>query len=97
VQAATAGGSIDAGLESGSAGGSLETSGGSIRVRIDPAANLLLQASSSGGSVSTEIPMSSVTRKSRTSLEGTLGKGGEKLVLETSGGSVRIEPLQAPH
>jgi hypothetical protein len=97
VQAATAGGSIDAGLESAnSLGGRLKTSGGSIRLRIDPAANLLLQASSSGGTVSNEVPMASVTRKTRTVLEGTLGKGGAELVLESRGGSVRIEPLEAP-
>lgn len=96
VDAATAGGSIEAGLAPGNAhGGKLATMGGSIRLRVDPAANLAIEASSSGGSVSADVPMSSVARKTRTSLEGTIGKGGERLVLQTSGGSIRIGPLDA--
>lgn len=94
VDAETAGGSIEAGLLPGnSRGGRLATMGGGIRLRLDSAANLVLDASSGGGSVSTDLQLTNVARKSRSSLEGTLGSGGEKLVVETAGGSVRIEGL----
>lgn len=94
VNAHTSGGSIQATLARGnSQGGELETSGGSIRVGLDPAANLNIDASTSGGSVSTDLPVRVQGRISGPSLHGTLGSGGQSLVLRTSGGSIRISSI----
>lgn len=92
VDARTSGGSIEAIFSKGNQGGGvLETSGGSIYARLDPAVNLELDASSSGGGVSSNLPIRQAGWNSRDSLRGTLGSGGNVLRLHTSGGGVRIE------
>ena len=73
--------------------GNLETSGGSIEIAIDPAANLNLDASTSGGSVSSDLPVRVVGTISHTSMHGSIGSGGEELRLHTSGGSIHIRAL----
>jgi hypothetical protein len=92
VQADTSGGGIEASFAPGnSRGGSLETSGGGIRVRLDPASDLSIEAS--GNPVETDLPIQVRGRVSRDRVHGTLGKGGNTLRLETSGGGVHIQPL----
>jgi DUF4097 and DUF4098 domain-containing protein YvlB len=94
VDAHTSGGGITAVLSKKNAhGGVLETSGGSISVAIDPAANLEIDASTSGGSVQTDLPIRVVGTISRHGLRGTMGSGGETLRLRTSGGSIHLRPL----
>jgi DUF4097 and DUF4098 domain-containing protein YvlB len=94
VRAHTSGGSIDAILSKGNAhGGALDTSGGSIYVKVDPAVNLDVDASSSGGSVRSGIPLRGGGSSSWDALRGTLGTGGELLRIHTSGGSVVLQPL----
>ena len=94
VNAHTSGGSIRATFRKGNAhGGLIETSGGSIHIRIDPSVNLELDASTSGGSVHSSIPLREVDTTSRRALRGTLGSGGELLRVHTSGGSVLIDAL----
>ena len=92
VEADTSGGSIETSFAHGnSRGGSLESSGGGITVSIDPAAALSIDAH--GSSVRSELPLTVSGEISRRQLRGDLGKGGEKLRLRTSGGSVRIRSL----
>ena len=92
VEAHTSGGSVHATFARGNTrGGTLETSGGSIRVGLDPSANLDIDASTSGGSVSSALPLQITGRISGSSLHGTLGAGGETLRLHTSGGSIYLE------
>ncbi|HEX6852127.1 MAG TPA: DUF4097 family beta strand repeat-containing protein [Candidatus Polarisedimenticolaceae bacterium] len=94
VDADTSGGSISATFAKGNnRGGRLETSGGSIRVALDPTIDLRIDAEASGGGVSSELELTSTTTKSRSHLSGTFGKGGQVLRVETSGGSISIEPI----
>lgn len=92
VEVKTSGGSIEASFAKGNArGGSLETSGGGIEVAIDP--DLGFEIDAKGNSVKTEVPVRVLGEVSRTSLRGSLGKGGAPLRLHTSGGGVRIRAL----
>jgi DUF4097 and DUF4098 domain-containing protein YvlB len=92
VEAETSGGGIEATFARGNArGGSLETSGGGIRVSVDPEAGLEIDAH--GNSVKTELPLKVLGEISRSSLRGTLGSGGAKLHLRTSGGGVVIQGI----
>jgi DUF4097 and DUF4098 domain-containing protein YvlB len=92
VKADTSGGGIEASFARGnSRGGSLETSGGGIEVKLDPNSDLTIDASGTG--VKTDLPLAVRGEVSRGSLSGTLGKGGNTLRLHTSGGSVRIQSL----
>jgi DUF4097 and DUF4098 domain-containing protein YvlB len=94
LEAKTSGGPIRATYSRGNKhGGELETSGGSIDVAIDSSANLELDASTSGGTVSTDLPIRVVGTISHSSLHGSLGSGGEALRLHTSGGSIHIRAL----
>ena len=95
VEAKTSGGSIHATYSPGNVhGGVLETSGGSIELAIDRSANLNLDASTSGGSVSSEIPVhSTATSFSHSRMQGSIGSGGEELRVHTSGGSIHIRAL----
>jgi len=91
VDADTSGGHVEVGFAKGNAhGGKIESSGGGISVTIDPSVDLAIDASTSGGSVRTEIPVKVVGKVTSSSLRGTLGKGGETLFVHTSGGSVSI-------
>jgi hypothetical protein len=92
VEADTSGGGIEATFARGNArGGSLETSGGGIRVSLDPSIGLRIDAS--GNSVRADLPITVQGAVSRRRLQGTLGSGGELLRLRTSGGGIRIERL----
>lgn len=92
VHAETSGGSVEASFKPGNAhGGVLDSSAGSVRVSLDPAVDLSIDASSSGGSVRSEIPLKGT--QSRSAMKGTLGKGGNLLRVHTSAGSVEIGPL----
>ncbi len=92
VKGDTSGGGIEASFTRGnSSGGSLSTSGGGIKVSIDPGSDLAIEAS--GNAVRTDLPLAVRGEISRGHLSGTLGKGGNLLRLHTSGGSVRIQSL----
>jgi len=92
VDAETSGGGVEAAFTKGNAqGGHLESSAGSVRVSLDPAVDLSIDASSSGGSVRTELPLKGTT--SRSAFKGTLGKGGNLLQVHTSAGTVELSAL----
>ena len=91
VDADTSGGHVEVTFAKGNArGGKIESSGGGISVGIDPNVDLAIDASTSGGSVRTDIPVKIVGKANSSSIRGTLGKGGETLYVHTSGGSVSI-------
>jgi len=91
VDADTSGGHVEVSFAKGNArGGKIESSGGSITVSVDPNVDLSLDASTSGGSVRTDIPVKILGKVKGSSIKGTLGKGGETLYVHTSGGSVTI-------
>lgn len=94
VEARTSGGDVRVVLTRGNAqGGDIETSGGEINLVVDPAVNLDLEASASGGDLTTDLPMTVTTLKSTSSLHASLGSGGKTLRLHTSGGDIRIRAL----
>jgi DUF4097 and DUF4098 domain-containing protein YvlB len=92
VVAETSGGSIDAAFAKGNGrGGSLESSGGGITVALDPEVGLSIDAEADH--VQSDLPLRVQGEISRRSLRGSLGNGGEKLLLRTSGGGIRIQSL----
>ncbi|HZN53711.1 MAG TPA: hypothetical protein VFB67_00185 [Candidatus Polarisedimenticolaceae bacterium] len=97
VDADTSGGHVEVGFAKGNArGGKIESSGGGITVAIDPNVDLVIDASTSGGSVRTDVPVKIVGRVTGSSIQGTIGKGGETLYVHTSGGSVSIGATGGP-
>jgi hypothetical protein len=68
----------------------LSTSGGGVRTELDPSVALTIDASSSGGDVDSDLPVTVQGRVASTSLRGNLNGGGAVLRLRSSGGGVRI-------
>jgi hypothetical protein len=92
VRADSSGGPIRVSFSPGNAsGGTVSTSGGGITVEIDRGANLDIDAHSSGGSVTFDVPVTVQGQVSKTSVKGTLGSGGAMLKLRTSGGGIKIK------
>ncbi|MEO8276211.1 MAG: hypothetical protein ABI639_08315 [Thermoanaerobaculia bacterium] len=91
VDASSSGGAVKVGFAAGNAkGGSLDSSGGGVTAELDPAVGLEIDASSSGGSVSCDLPITTRGRIGRDDLHGTLNGGGARLNLSSSGGGIRI-------
>ncbi|HET6278892.1 MAG TPA: DUF4097 family beta strand repeat-containing protein, partial [Candidatus Polarisedimenticolia bacterium] len=91
IDASSSGGPVEASFAPGSqASGRLSTSGGGVRVWLDRDANVEIDASTSGGTVSCDLPITARGGMSRSSLRGTIGSGGPRLTLRSSGGSILI-------
>jgi DUF4097 and DUF4098 domain-containing protein YvlB len=95
VAAHSSGGSVTVRFAAGNnRGGELSTSGGGVRTEVDPSVALTIDASSSGGGVDSELPITGQGPKepfrSSTSLRGDLNGGGAVLRLRSSGCGVRI-------
>jgi hypothetical protein len=105
VEARTSGGPVTVRFAAGNNhGGELSSSGGGVRAEVDPAVALTIDASSSGGDVESDLPVtvqgvvrnndpdwpSQPFRKPARSLRGDVNGGGALLRLRTSGGGVRI-------
>lgn len=91
VDADTSGGPISIRFAAGnSKGGSLDTSGGGITIEVDPAAKLTIDAATSGGSVSCDLPVTVVGERERSELRGEINGGGAPLRARSSGGGIRI-------
>ena len=92
IDAHTSGGSIKLKLPTNPTKDSkVKTSGGSITAYLAEDVAVKLSAKTSGGRVSSEFIVDGKTTKR--SIEGTINGGGPKLVLKTSGGSVRIKEI----
>jgi hypothetical protein len=90
--AQTAGGSVQAEFSSAPmADCRLETSGGGITVTIPKQAAFTLDASTSGGRVTSELPVTVQGETKRSSLQGTVNGGGPRITARTAGGGIAIK------
>jgi len=91
VDAHTSGGPITVSFASGNnRGGELGTSGGGVRAVIDPHVAMTVDASSSGGGVTSDVPVTIRGEISPRQLRGDMNGGGPLLRVHTSGGGIRI-------
>jgi hypothetical protein len=61
-----------------------------VRAEIDPGAKVSIDASASGGSVNSDVPVTIQGKIESHSLRGDMNGGGAVLRLRSSGGGVRI-------
>ena len=93
VLADTSGGTVSVAFDGRNIeGASLSSSGGGVRVQIDPAASFSIDAAASGGSIECDIPIEVRGKVSKYRLSGDVNGGGPLLTLRASGGTIRIEP-----
>ena len=95
VEAHTSGGPVTVRFAAGNkSGGELTTSGGGVRTEVDPAVALTIDASSSGGNVQADLPVTVQGTTRNSSLRGDINGGGALLRLRSSGGGVRISAMK---
>lgn len=92
VHAGTSGGNIRAELRANH-GITLATSGGGITLLLPQNMRASIDASTSGGSVSSDFPLSTVQTAAGNHLQGAIGGGGAPISLHTSGGGIHIAPF----
>lgn len=91
--------SVTVGIPKDFAGGAeIKTSGGSVVLKIDPAANCEIDATASWlGHVGCRLPVKVIAGgSSRRKLDGRLNRGGPRIVAYAGGGDVTIVPGDSP-
>ncbi|HET9447361.1 MAG TPA: DUF4097 family beta strand repeat-containing protein [Steroidobacteraceae bacterium] len=89
IAAHTSGGDVTAELVGANRGISVSSSGGDLTVRVPKDTKGELNASTSGGSVRTELPVTT-TEMGERKLIGSLNGGGNAIHARTSGGSIKV-------
>ena len=89
IRGNTSGGSVRVSLVGANRGVSATTSGGSIEVGLPRNTAGNLEASTSGGDVKSDLPVTSTSWED-TRVVGTLNGGGQPIYARTSGGSIRV-------
>jgi hypothetical protein len=89
IAAHTSGGDVLAELVGKNRGISVSSSGGDLTVRVPKDTSAELNAATSGGSVRTELPVTT-TEMGEHKLTGTINGGGNTIYARTSGGSIKV-------
>jgi hypothetical protein len=89
IAAHTSGGDITAELVGANRGISVSSSGGDLTVRVPKDISGSLNAATSGGSVRTELPVTTAELGDH-KLSGTINGGGNEIYARTSGGSIKV-------
>lgn len=91
TDAKSSGGSISVRFAAGNGdGGTLSTSGGTVTAYVDPSVALDIDASTSGGRVTFDLPVEVRGTVSKRSVQGSMNGGGPTLRMRSSGGSIRL-------
>jgi hypothetical protein len=89
IRARTSGGDVDLELVGANRGISATSSGGDVVVRMPKSTSGAVDVATSGGSVSSDLPVTA-TRLSESKLNGTVNGGGEAIRVRTSGGDIKL-------
>ena len=95
IAAHTSGGDVTAELIGENRGISVSSSGGDLTVRVPKETKGELNAATSGGSVRTELPVTT-TEMGEHKLTGTINGGGNSIYARTSGGNIKVLTAGAP-
>jgi DUF4097 and DUF4098 domain-containing protein YvlB len=93
VTAETSGGDITVTVRGENKGVSVETSGGDIEIVVAKNSGANIDASTSGGEVICDLPVTVSGRIDEGHVRGTVNGGGPVIHAETSGGDIRIKSL----
>ncbi len=94
LQAGTSGGNIKAKISGPNKGITLKTSGGDIAVWVSADVKASLEAATSGGEVTCELPITITGKMKSDKIKGDINGGGEPIILKTSGGDIDLKKLQ---
>ncbi|MDB6037466.1 MAG: hypothetical protein JWM99_1307 [Verrucomicrobiales bacterium] len=94
AQASTSGGNVKASFSKQPEGKCVfKTSGGNVELALADSVSIDVDAHTSGGTVKTEFATGDESKHNRTSLKTKINNGGPLVVLQTSGGDVRIRKM----
>ncbi len=94
AEAKSSGGSISVRFSAGNGeGGTLSTSGGTVTAYVDETVSLDIDASTTGGRVTLDVPVAVRGAVSKRSVQGELNGGGPTLRMRSSGGSIRLRGI----
>lgn len=94
VQVETSGGNVVVKVRGANKGVHAETSGGNVTIAIGKTVGALIDASTSGGDVICDLPVTVSGKISDSHVKGTANGGGELIYAHTSGGNIRIKSLE---
>ena len=94
VRAETSGGDVHVRLKGANKGMYVETSGGNIELAMAKNSNASIDASTSGGDVTCDLPITMSGKISESRMKGTINGGGATVHARTSGGDIRIVALE---
>jgi hypothetical protein len=94
VRLETSGGDVMIKVRGANKGIHAETSGGNVTIMISKNAGAVIDAGTSGGEVVCDLPVMVSGKISEDRVKGTVNGGGELIYAHTSGGNVRIKPLE---
>jgi hypothetical protein len=90
IRASSSGGDVQVELVGANRGITTSTTGGNIVIRVPRNTSAQLDAATSGGSVSSELPVTTTEARERR-LAGTINGGGAPIHARTTGGSIRVQ------
>ncbi len=94
VRAETSGGDVSVRLKSANKGIYVETSGGNIELAMAKNSGADIDASTSGGDVTCDLPITMTGKISDNRIKGSVNGGGASVHARTSGGDIRIRALE---
>ena len=94
VRAETSGGNVSLRVKGSNKGIHAETSGGNIEIEIAKNVGATIDASTSGGEVVCDLPVTVQGKISESRVRGSVNGGGSTIYAHTSGGDVRIRALE---
>jgi DUF4097 and DUF4098 domain-containing protein YvlB len=89
IRGQSSGGGVQCSLVGANRGISLSTSGGGIRITLPRDTTANIRASTSGGKISSDLPIESSHREDD-HVEGTINGGGQPIEARTSGGGISV-------
>ena len=69
----------------------MKTSNGAVHIKLQGTPSLKIDAANSNGSITNGLPDMAASIEEKNHLVGTIGDGEDRLVIQTSNGSVSIE------
>lgn len=93
VRLETSGGNVTIKVRGANKGIHAETSGGNVTIMISKNVGAVIDAGTSGGEVTCDLPVMVSGKIAEDRVKGTVNGGGEVIYAHTSGGNVQIKPL----
>ncbi len=94
IDGETSGGNVFTRIIGKNEGAKLRTSGGNVTLEIEKSVTAEVDAETSGGVVTCDLPITIQGKTEESELRGSINGGGKLITLRSSGGNIRIKSLE---